>query len=422
MRRFLALNDYCIYLLSLFYLLVDSVAGMLISRGIANIGQFYKMLLILLMAVSVLARKRNGALFISFFCMLTCLISLSSLMHFFADSLQTGMTVFKIMSVLIMFIYYETWSGHKKLVRIITVNYAVFLLNMLAGILGFASSMRSFGEESIGTRGFFFAGNEVAYTFVCLSFLMIHFCRTEKNRNLLYILTLFVSVLVATKACMAAAIGIVLADMYVASDRKRRIFILLAFFTAVFLFVFFFKLLSESVPLLKYIVFKFEQQKSGGHPILNALLSGRVERIPATSALYESCFSAETVLFGMGMPKNIPRLEMDFFEVFYYFGIILFLVVFAFYFYVLYVSAVLRNKTVFMFNVLCIITSFLVGHVVYSLMGGIFFAMANGAAARRSTRNETGGKKTRSKKSRFARAVFLFRAEESKCKENRPRP
>lgn len=422
MTSFLALNDYIIYLLSLCYLLVDSVAGILISKGLPNIGQCYKILLVLLMSVSILAKNRNGALCISFFCMLTFVIPLFSLLHYVSDFSQTYMIVFKIISVFTMVMYYKKWNDRKKLLRIITCNYLIFLLNMLAGILGLASSMRSFGEEAIGTRGFFFAGNEVAYTFVCLSFLMLHFCKTERNRKLLYILTISVSFLVATKACIVTAIIIVFADAYIASTRARRIYMLLLFFAMIVLFISLFKMLSESVPLLKYIVFKFEREKSGGHPILNALLSGRIGRLPATSSLYDSYFSVWTFLFGIGFPETMLRLEMDFFEVFFYFGIILSLSVSAFYGYVLYMSFSLRNKTVFVFNVLCIITSFLVGHVVYSLMGGIFFAMANGTTARRSVKNEAVNKNSGLKKSRFPRTVFLFRAAEGKSEEDRPRP
>ena len=367
---------YIIYLMCLFYLCVDTVAGILISRGLPNIGQLYKTFLLFLMVLVLLRKKKNSPLFVSMFCVLVFLIPLFSFSNSFSSQSQTILVIFKILSIFVFYLYFSLSHDRKKIIKVIAVNYIVFLFNMLAGITGHTPAMRTAGEEQIGTRGFFFAGNEVSYTFICLTFGLLYVIKNYKW--FLYILTVGVSVIVATKACIISAVLIVFFDFYFGLKRNKRIIFTLSFSFIILVCVSYLVNNYEKIPLLNYIVFKFNQHRYGDYPILNALLSGRVSRLPIVSEIYYSCVPIIRLFFGIGFPNTATRLEMDFFEIFYYFGFLFFFLVCAFYIWFIVKAIHNGNKRLVVFNFLCILTSFLVGHVLYSLMGGLFFAIING--------------------------------------------
>lgn len=360
----------------LFYLCVDTIAGVLISRGLPNIGQLYKIFLLFLMVLVILKKKANSALFFSFSFFLMFLIPLFSIFNIFSDSSQTILIIFKILSILIFYQYFMLQVDKEKITKILVVNYIVFLLNMIAGITGHTPAMRTMGEEQIGTRGFFYAGNEVSYTFICLSFGLLYLIKNYKF--FLYGLTLGVSVIVATKACILSGLLLVFFDFYFGLKRNKRFIFTFFFAFIAILAIYYLAANYEDIPLLNYIVFKFNQHKFGDYPVLNALLSGRVSRLPVVTEQYESCTPILRLFFGIGFPNTATRLEMDFFEIFFYFGFIFFIFITVFYSWLIIKAYYYRNKRLVVFNFLVILTSFLVGHVLYSLMGGLFFAIING--------------------------------------------
>lgn len=362
----------CLYM----YLIVDTIAGFLVSRHLPNIGQLYKILLVFLMLIYIAATNKNFVLIISFLFAWMFIIPLNFIFSEFANFSQSIMIIFKTISVFIFYEYFQEDINSEELDKIFKINYIVFILNILAGVLGFAKGTYSYGEESVGTTGFFYAGNEVTFTFICLSFWFI--TRGNMKKNLKYILSILLSVMIGTKSGMLGILLLIFFDVYFSAKPKNRVKIVIRSLLIVSLIIFIVYNFLQQNPLYQYIAFKIKQHLGRGKfPILNALLSGRLERLPIITEIYENNFSFSTFLLGLGFPNPVKRIEMDFFEYYYYFGFIAFFFLFLFYLNILYLSYKKNNKRQFWFNVVCIIISFLAGHIVYSVMGGLFFAMIN---------------------------------------------
>ena len=300
---------YIIDFLCLFYLLVDTFAGILVRNGSVNIGQLYKMFLIFLMSIVVLDNKKNASLMISFFLCTIFTIPLFSAANSFSSVSQSMLVIFKIESIFIFYLYFTLPQNYKRIKNIILFNYFIFLINMIAGIAGLAPAMRVSGEEQIGTRGFFFAGNEVSYTFICLSFFMLN--SVHRRKLLLYAITLAISVIVATKACIISAVFLIFFDFYFSLKKQKRMFFIVAAVTLIALITVYIFNHYKEISLLNYIAFKFEQHKTGTYPILNALLSGRVSRLDYVTMQYNSSPIFLRLFFGIGFPNTATRLEMD---------------------------------------------------------------------------------------------------------------
>lgn len=367
--------QYIIRLSLYMYLLVDTIAGILISRHLPNIGQVYKILVVLLMLIYVISKKRNLSVLVSFLFSLMFIIPLNFIFSDFANFSQSIMILFKSISIFIFYEFFQSELDENEIDRIFMVNYIVFILNIIAGRLGFARGTYSFGEESVGTTGFFYAGNEVTFTFICLTFWFL--IRTNIKKSIKYIVSVLLSVMIGTKAGMLGVLLIVFCDMYYSAKPRNRPKILLFSICLMTALVFLVYTFLQDNSLYRLIAFKLKQHSRGNMPILNALLSGRIERLPVINEIYEQNFSAATFVLGMGFPLSIKRIEMDFFEYFYYFGFLAFILICLFYINILYISWKKNNKRQFWFNVICIVISFLAGHIVYSVMGGVFFAMIN---------------------------------------------
>ena len=367
--------DYIIYIFSLYYLFVDTIAGFLSTKGIPNLRQPYKIVIIFLMIFSCIAKSLNKGLLISFLFSLLCYCPLNYFLSYYANYNTSLLIIFKIVSNFIFLLYFLQYEDYEKLAKIMIVNYLVFLLNIIAGVFGFASATYEDAENSLGIKGFFIAGNEVTYTFLCLTFFLLNYIR--KHRYIFYLVSFINAVLIATKACMLGTILLIISDIYFNTQRKNRKYVILTVCICVFLAITIINLFFQSSPIYQYIYFKIQQHSRGSHPILNGLLSGRIERIPKVRNIYNEKFSILTFLCGIGYPLFGYRLEMDFLEILYYFGFIIFLITVLYYFIIIYIAKRNKNYKLVVFNLIICLISFIAGHVVYSVMGGLFFAINN---------------------------------------------
>ena len=367
--------DYIIYIFSLFYLFVDTVAGFLSTKGIPNLGQPYKILLIFLMIFSCVSKKLHNGMIISFLFSVLFWLPFNYLFSSFANFNKSILTIFKLFSNIIFIIYFTNYNENNKLLYILKLNYWIFIFNIFAGVLGFAASTYENTEASLGSKGFFIAGNEVTYTFLCLTFFMLSI--QKKHRYIVYGFSFIISVLIATKACMIGTLLLIMIDIFFNTKRKNRKYIITLFIIFIFISVILIYYLLQDSPMYQYIAFKIRQHSTGSHPILNGITSGRIERIMPLRNSYNSYFSILTLLCGIGFPLVGVRLEMDFLEIFYYFGTIILLISLIFYFFLLYKAKVSSNMKLFFFNLVVLLISFIAGHIVYSVMGGLFFAIVN---------------------------------------------
>lgn len=368
-----AFFEYLIYLSLLSYLLIDTFAGILLSKGLPNIGIIFKGLLIFMMMIPTMLKSCLNRISIPFF---LAYLFLCGTLWFFNDtgSLNQSLTMlFKIFTIPITILYMNSYLNKLDISKIVYVNYFVFLVNIILGTLGFGNGAYNYDGDGVGTKGFFYAGNEVAYTFVCLSFLVLQLL--QKRKYFFYFFSFVLSILIGTKSAMLGIILLICLDVFCSVKNKiTRIRIILLIGLIVTMVILYAIKHKEDIVFIKYLIFKYNQQKKGTFPILNALLSGRIGRIPIMENLYESFFSLSTFCFGIGYQPSL-RLEMDFFEMYYYFGVISLIIIIFIYLIILINSR--KNKSTLYFNLLCIFISFIAGHVLYSVMGGVFFALAN---------------------------------------------
>ncbi|SEQ46371.1 hypothetical protein SAMN04487977_104319 [Treponema bryantii] len=369
--------NYIIYIGLLFYLLIDTIAGILISKGFPNIGLLIKVFLILLMIINVSSKNFFYPVIISFF---FSLLFIYAVYWFFIDNKFFSISfsnLFKIFAVMIIFIYCKNELSDDQISQIIKVNYIIFVANILLGSLGFGNNPYKYNGETVGTNGFFYSGNEITYTYICLLFLIIYTNRDRKT--LFYLFNIFLSVLIGTKTGMLVVLLVLFSDMYFSTKNiiKKRLLII-AFIVSITLLFFLIKKFLMNNILVQMIIFKFNQSNRGSFSILNALLSGRIERIPVIREIYTSSWSFIKYLMGLGFVEvNKHPLEMDFFEMFYYYGIFGVIVLIIFYIYLLINAYKRRDLKQFSFIIITIIVSFFVGHVTYSVMGGVFFCLCN---------------------------------------------
>ena len=366
---------YVIVILLYMYLIVDSIAGFLVSRHLPNIGQVYKFFVIFLMMIYMIGKKQNIVMYLSFLFFMMFIIILNFIFSDFVDVIQSLLIMFKTISIFVFYEFFQKEIEIDKIDRIFFINYIVFVLNIFAGVLGFGNGSYSYNAEIVGTTGFFYAGNEVTFTFICLTFWFL--VRYNMKKYLKYGLSILLSVMIGTKSGMLATLLLIFFDVFYSTEQKKRVKIIFWSLITLVLIVFFVYSFMQDNVLYQLISFKLKQHSRGDHPILNALLSGRIERFPIIQEIYEKKLSISTFLFGIGFPNHVRRIEMDFFEYFFYFGFVAFIILVLFYLNILYVSWKKNNKKQFWFNLICILISFLAGHIVYSVMGGVFFAMIN---------------------------------------------
>jgi hypothetical protein len=385
------LIDYIIYIFLLFYLIVDTINGILIRNYSISFAIPFKLFILFLMTVSIGGRNLNKFCFILslialvFICMLTYLLNV--LVNYY-DSISNA---FKLISTPIFFIYFYTKEYNDRENRIyhkiLTTNFFVFLFNIVIGLLGLGYFVYGFAKT--GIIGFFYAGNEVSVLFLCLYYYILSNTSTKKKIILLIIFIVFlgIALFITTKTSVVGCVLLFLSDFYYRLTKKEK-FIFILFFPLLILLSFCIVTLFPSVGFLNFVIGNYDRHINTGSGVVDALLSGRVQRILPTYNLWGDKFSLVQILFGMGfiaysgsLGNNnlelIKRLEIDPLETFFYYGIIFFLVLMLFYLSIIKLCIIRRNKRLLFFNILFMLISWTAGHTWVSVMSGLFFAYIN---------------------------------------------
>jgi hypothetical protein len=249
------------------------------------------------------------------------------------------------------------------------------MFNIFLGILGFG--YYTYTAARVGIKGFFFAGNEVALIFYCLYYyILTQVDRKDKKILVVYLLALTIALLMATKASVFSCLLISAIDYYMRSSKKKKFYMkLLLPFILLILFI----LGSYIIPkteFYQFVKYNITRGLSGGKSILSAILSGRDAFLKAYYEFWKTNSSLTVFLFGLGNSSQ-KGIEIDFFDVFFTFGIIFLILTTAFYSYLIYLSIKRRNYEMFFFNIIYLVISFFAGHVWFSVSAGLFYAYIN---------------------------------------------
>lgn len=147
------------------FILIDMINGYLLRSGIVSISPFFKFLTLFLIVIYFI---KNIALIVQVN-LLVLLILLYAVIH----SYLLGDPIFaisgldwivKFSSIVIFYIFFQKVIDRRKgecIFQFAKYSFVFLLVNFTFGFFGFGYGMYGTEENSIGTRGFIFAGNEI---------------------------------------------------------------------------------------------------------------------------------------------------------------------------------------------------------------------------------------------------------------------
>ncbi len=212
-------------------LIVDMLNGFLLEKQIilpVSVSQLYKLVIIGLMLFRFLLDfsilRLIGGLF--FILLLGSLYRFSffeePLLTLFDDSIK----IFKYLTPLIAFVYFREImylnddNLLNKYFKWIKFSYAILAGNLLLKFVGLGYPMYTVGD--IGTRGYFYAGNEISALLLILSVILGYYYWEIKNskRNFIWclVMSLILGFLISSKTGM---VGILLVFALIAFDPRK---------------------------------------------------------------------------------------------------------------------------------------------------------------------------------------------------------
>ena len=337
--------DFIIYILLLFYMLVDCVTGLLGMYGIAGISQPYKMLLMFLMVLSL--KSYIGAIIYFYF---FGIVSLSLVMYFFNSytnfSNSLAMQLRIIMApVLFVFLKKQYEKEPRKILNIIKANTIVLIGNLILGLLGFGDSTYKQGEATYGIKGFFYDGNALSAILFVAYVLWINL--RPKSKYKISIVFLFFGILVGTKVSVLSIILYFCAYNFFSVPYRKRFFtmLVLSLLISTLIYVLFqTSFFQYQIARVKWLLTLFK----GNY--LSVILSGRNLDLIEHYKFYQTNFSTRELLFGFGFLNFTKIIELDFFDTFFSYGLLFFCGIFSFYFYCFLINR--KNPKIVCFNLL----------------------------------------------------------------------
>ena len=299
----------------------------------------------------------------------------------------------------IVFVYYAAvvvlklgFIQKKELQNIFYVNSVVLLLNVYSGLLGIG--YYAYGEN-LGCKGFIYAHNEMSGMMAVLFGVSYFFLYAVQNSNritvyLSNLIFLVAALLVSTKAgILLVSISLILVPfvnmkygMFRAFLRTSKLRIMIFLIVLCLVIYYSYLLLDYSGAIERWIYF-FE--KSG----INAIYSSR-DSYWAEEKLEWEEGNIGVKLFGMGGDRTV---EMDQADTLLNYGIFGVIIVYSFYL-SLVIKAFRRRreskyaKFVFGMNLFILAASCFAGHLLFSGLMGIPFALMNAMIFYSKMKNE----------------------------------
>ena len=261
-----------------------------------------------------------------------------------------------------------------KIVKILNVNTAIILINLVLPFLGIGAGKYGTSEDgvNIGSVGFFYAGNELNTSLLLIYASYYHIFRFNTRAFYkLFFIFLFFTFLTLSKS--------IIGGFLIISLLAWRIYHKGGLFIPLVLLVIMYSLLIIYLEKIYYLSLYFDSfsyfyEKSD--TFIEFISSGRNLRLDAFN-ITEFFSRMDYVIWGTFLP-GIPNFtfEMDYFEILFYHGIIG-LVIMIFYWMVVikYLSFINDNsikKFYFLFLIFFNLLAFFVGHTLSSQMSLIY--------------------------------------------------
>jgi len=178
------------------YLFVDSLNGALIRQGYFSISIIYKLLILALMVYYL--RSKPLILFVGGVMLFYFIVHTA----FLGDPVTAGKGLnflFKFLAIVIFYVFFTQVirNGNENWIfALAAVSFAILAMNLILGVFGFGYPQYYAGAaQGIGSRGFIFAGNELACALVVAgSLIMMRFLSAGRFRAFLFCAVFFVGV------------------------------------------------------------------------------------------------------------------------------------------------------------------------------------------------------------------------------------
>lgn len=360
--------------------IVDTVNGFLLKgRGSSGIGTLYRLAFFALLFVYYFyngCTKTDYVLVASFFLFLVFQV-VSSLGLYVKNSLELTVKLFTPMFMAAVFgrMLRRGQANRERVCRLmdwLALLYPITILIPYALHMGYSTYY-----GNVGYKAFYFATNEI--TFAVCTMVMYLWDRLRQSLRPRWLLCFAMNgascVLLGSKIAMAIFLffaGLLVAENVFIAVRKNviRSIAILSFAVIVGIVV-----LSRFGPQIARIIARWESNLSRAESGVAFLSSHRNVFLSNTFAIFQEK-GIWTMLFGWGLggTNSVEFVEMDLFDLIFSCGFIGTIAVFALYA-VLLRRLRVRAFTGWMFFGIAMFISLLGGHVLFTGLGGMSFAM-----------------------------------------------
>lgn len=370
-----------ISLLLIFSPIVDNINGyFLLNETDTNISSVFKILILFVCLCSIMLKKVNASKLYQFVILLL-LLGVQILIQFFVEESGFGSNLNQLIKMLMPFMVYiffniqekESKNVYKYVERIVSFYSWFYPLSILIPkILNIGSSVY---EVGFGSKGFYFAGNEVAVIMVIMGITVFQKFLTNKKMTyfICFLLNLSAGLMLGTKVVYLSVVIISVVYFFVDANlinKIKRFFIVFPIIIFVLLFFMYrTDFISQIIEFMssryKYIIKgKYENEA------IAFLFSGRNVRVLEA---YGHLFQQEGIIgicFGKGYNFWVETkellTEMDFFDAILWYGLIITL-----YMVILVFLEIKKNWRYFniytkVMIYLVALSSILAGHVVFA--------------------------------------------------------
>nr|WP_308420162.1 O-antigen ligase family protein [Psychroflexus planctonicus] len=329
--------DYYILLLMFLLIPFDMINGVLLMNNIElpiSFGQTHKFLIILLIIFRLLTKPR---LLLFFICLVLVLL-IPSLVQLFKDFqssilLKDIIKIFRYLTPVLSFMFFvniyksENDYLQKKIFLFIKLSFILLSISILIKYLGIGYPMYNYGN--IGSKGLFYAGNEIsALLLVLSSFLGIHYWKwnSRKKYFLLFIISFITGLAIGSKT---AFIGVLLIFFLIPQKKISKQ-------TKLTKFIYTILGIGLVTPVLLFISWEFIKRTElyvrliyfyDKLDFITFLLSNRNTFLLDAVNVYINDYSWLEKLIGVGQStfenrNNNSIIEIDFIDIFFAYGLL----------------------------------------------------------------------------------------------------
>lgn len=390
----LPLDKSIIYLM-LFLLPIDMVNGFLLTNNIIlpiSISQAFKMLIVLLIFLNL--AKYPKQFFLSIFIILVLMVpSFFQLFKNLDFSLLMNdlIKITKYVIPIFAFLFFRNYlkkNTSRLVFKLVNFSYFILVINILLKHLGIGYPMYSFGD--IGSKGFFYAGNEISALLLILSSI-VSFNIWNQNKYV-YVLIALLNVIVAlTISSKTSVFGIILLHILIPIKRPTLQKINVRLFLNAFIIV------LIALPPLVYFSWSYVKATSiynrlayfyDKFDFFTFLLSNRNVFLKDSFKVYLEDYSFLEKIIGVGQStyeqmNDFKLVEIDIADILFTYSFIgLFLFITTLLFVLLQAYLFSKNAEKYPYANLVLLMLFFLfiisttaGHVFSSGMAGIFIGL-----------------------------------------------